>query len=96
MLIYGRDQCNIVKQLSFSIKKKKEKFPTNKSLGPGSYIGNFYNEFREKLTTILKLRQKKLQRKENFQTHSMRQPSPCHQNQTKIPQKEEKITGQHH
>ena len=59
MLIYGRDQCNIVKQLSFSIKKKKEKFPRNKSLVPGSYIGNFYNEFREKLTTILKMRQKK-------------------------------------
>ena len=50
--------CNIVKQLSFSIKRKKEKLPTNKSLGPGSYIGNFYNAFREKLTTILKLCQK--------------------------------------
>jgi len=57
-LCYLWQYCNIVKQLSFSIKRKKEKLPTNKSLGPGSYIGNFYNAFREKLTTILKLCQK--------------------------------------
>ena len=30
---------------------------------------------------------KNLQRKEHFQTHSMRSASPCHPNQTEIPQK---------
>ena len=38
---------------------------------------------------------RKLQRKVNSQTHSMRPPSPQYQNQTKMPQKK-KTTGQYH
>ena len=38
---------------------------------------------------------KKLQRKEHFQSHSTRPPSPWYQNQTKTTQ-EKKTTGQYH
>ena len=47
--------------------------PTNKSPGPDSFTGEFYQKFREELTLILL---RKLQRKVNFQTNSMRPPSP--------------------
>ena len=49
--------------------------PTNKSPDPDGFTAEFYQKFREELTPILlKLFQKIA--KVNFQTHSMRPPSP--------------------
>ena len=50
-------------------------FETNKSQGPDSFTGEFYQEFREELTLILHNSFRKLQRKVNSQTHSESLPS---------------------
>ena len=50
--------------------------PPNKSPGPDGFIGEVYQTFREELMLSFQRSFKKLQRKELFQTHSMRPRSP--------------------
>ena len=62
---------------STEIKTVPKNLPKNKTPGPDGFIGEFYQTFRKELMPILlKFFQKKLQRKEHFQTHSIRPPSP--------------------
>ena len=49
--------------------------PANKRLGPGGFTAEFYQKFREEHLSYSNS-SRKLQRKVNFHTHSMRPPSP--------------------
>ena len=50
--------------------------PANTSPGPDSLSVEFYQKFREELTSILLKLFQKIEVKVNFQTHSIRPPSP--------------------
>ena len=61
---------------STEIKAVIKNLPKNKSPGPDSFTGEFYQTFREELMPILLKLFQKIAEEEHFQTDSMRLPSP--------------------
>ena len=58
------------------IKALIRNLPTNRSPRPDGFTAEFYQKFRERLPSSYSNSSRKLQRKINFQTHSLRPPSP--------------------
>ena len=65
--------------------------PKNKSPRRDGFTVEDYQTIREQLMPVLPKHFKKLQRKEYFQIHSTRPPSPWYQNQTKTTEKKRKL-----
>ena len=74
----NQEEIEIMSNLvsSTEIEAVIKNLPKSKTPGPDGFTGEFHQTFREDLIPIpLKLFQK-LERKEQFQTHSIRPPSP--------------------
>ena len=61
---------------STEIKTVMRNLLARKNPGPDGFTAEFYQKFREDVTLSYSNSSRKLQRKVNFQTHSVRPPSP--------------------